>query len=73
MDGELPWYDREAKKWVPKKDNDKKKEEEKKKIDEEIKKAEAAASSALTETQKEVVQEAPVKTAEKTPEDDLPF
>jgi hypothetical protein len=73
MDGKLPWYDREAKKWVPKAENDKKKEEEEKKINEEIKKAEAAASSALTETQKVVVQEAPVSTAEKTPEDDLPF
>lgn len=71
MDGKLPWYDREQKKWVPREKMEEKKNEEIKKADDEIKKAEQISTQALVSKAETPRADKPV--VEDTPEDDLPF
>ena len=70
-DGNLPWYDREQKKWVSKKDAEEKKNAEIAEADEKIKQAQEASVGAMVPKVEERKVEEPV--VQSTPEDDLPF
>lgn len=71
MDGKLPWFDRDQKKWVPREQMEEKKNEEIDKANEEIKKAEEISTQALSSKVETPKYEEPV--VQDSPEDDLPF
>ena len=73
MDGNIPWYDRETKKWILKEEHDKRKDEEIEKTNEEIRKAEALSTQALTDVPVERPSQPSQGLSDKAPEDDLPF
>ena len=72
IDGKLPWYDRNLKKWVSREEKDNQEKAAEEKANEEIKKAEQVASQALSQPEPKPAPVQSEPTAQ-SPEDDLPF